>query len=299
MVILFIIMRIMRTNNFIRIASILFVSLGISTRMYAQADYVYKGLRFNDSDKELQYWDGNSNVWKDAQFNMHLSSTNKVKCTDYFKLRHNSRTSLYAPIKKATPITSLKPTCEPRRVRKTIVMGDYPSFFEVTEYINSPQYQQPFPIDFYIVDKNDAKIGMTKAKSTIFLMIINNSDSLFRAHLVGQRGENTNYDIFDDKKTKDEWCRELIILPHSVSRYEMPLDKYIGLNELLLVSYIAPKSLLRVEDNNLNDEDSISYYCINEGLTVRILDLLKHYKEPNGGLYHTVFNYSSFITTKK
>ena len=72
--------------------------------MCAQTDYVYKGLRFNDSDKELQYWDSNTNAWKDARFNMHLSGTNEVMSTNYFKLRHNSRTSLYAPIKKATPM---------------------------------------------------------------------------------------------------------------------------------------------------------------------------------------------------
>lgn len=293
-------MRIMRTNSFIRTASIMSFLFGISINMCAQTDYVYKGLRFNDSDKELQYWDSNTNAWKDARFNMHLSGTNEVMSTNYFKLRHNSRTSLYAPIKKATPIASLKPTCDPKIVHVTITMdGDNPSFSEVTEYINSSQYKQPFPIDFYIVDKDDAKIGMVKAKSTIFLMIINNSDSLYRAHLVGQRGGNTNYYIFDDKNTKDNLCRELILLPHSLSRYEMPLDKYIGQNRLLLISYIAPESILRMEDNDLYDDDAISYYCIYEGLDVPVSDLLRHYKEPNGGLYHIVFNYSSFITTKK
>ena len=265
--------------------------------MYAQADYVYKGLRYNDSDKELQYWDGSINAWKEARFNMHLSGSNKVKCSSRFKLRHNSRTWLYAPIKKATPISSLKPTCEPLRVEKTIIQGFFPTFNEVVEYIINPQHKSRYPIDFYIVDQNNIEIENVTVGSKVYMYIINNGDSLLRAHLVGHReGEDANYDYFDDENKKNDKCVELLLLPHSGSVYEIKLDKFVGKNEYMLVSYKAPKSVLAVEKE---EDGSLSYSCTNEGEQVNVLKLMAEYYSQDTSSYNVVFNFLSFKTIQK
>lgn len=285
MVIQFIIMRISR---FIRIIILLFLfTFSLTLQLYAQSDYIYKGLRFNDDDKELQFWNSYSKSWNDVDYNQHLIASNKVKCPNYFKLRHNNRISLYAPIKRAALVSELKPTCEPKRVRKTLVKGEN-LFYDVVNLTNSAQYKPHYSIDFYVVDQNDVKIETVKAGSTIFLVIVNNGDSLFCAHLVGQRTNmDTNYDVLSEEKNNEDYCLEILLPPYSISRYEMSLDNYVGLNELLLVSYIAPGSII--------GDDGI----IDEGGQVSVIDLMSDSKRPNGGPYNTIFNYSSFKTLRK
>ena len=68
----------------------------------------------------------------------------------------------------------------------------------------------------------------------------------------------------------------------------MSLDNYVGLNELLLVSYIAPGSIIG-DDGIIKDE----------GRQVSVIDLMSDSKRPNGGPYNTIFNYSSFKTLRK